>query len=168
MDSMHQELRSHIRSSAVTNFVANLIINGLLAWWTLRGQTSLTAWGDGADGAYGPDLLITGFLLAAIVSAIMMALHRRKLARGELAPVALDPLGWVRLFPRGSLWLACGVFGLLGTLLSALLLAAMLVLQVPPLSPAIYAVIKAVGAGILAALIVPPAILVGLREAAVE
>jgi hypothetical protein len=60
------------------------------------------------------------------------------------------------------------VFGLLGTLLSALLLAAMLVLQVPPLSPATYAVMKGIGAGILAALIVPPAILVGLRKAAVE
>ncbi|MCA9512321.1 MAG: hypothetical protein KC560_16545, partial [Myxococcales bacterium] len=68
----------HVRKGARVNFAANLVINGAIAYALLRGHETLATFGD---PSYGVDLLITGFLLASIVAAIVVATHRRAAAR---------------------------------------------------------------------------------------
>lgn len=156
---MSTSLSAHIRKETLVN----LVINGGLAYWLLHKHPELLAWGE---NGYGPDLLITGFLLAAIISAIFIAMHRRKRAKGDLEGLAGAEQGWVRHMPANT-WLAAGVFGLIGLLVAApLLLAILWVLGIESLVPLHYAMIKGLWAGLLAALLVPPAIRLGLRQPA--
>ena len=80
------EFRSEVRKGVISNFIFNVAINGGLTLWLLGGNETLPMWGD---PAFGPDLLITGFLLSAIVAAIGMEVHRRKAKRGDMAVIFL-------------------------------------------------------------------------------
>ena len=151
----------HVRKGVVTNFVANLVINAAIAWFLLRGHAELTTWGA---ASYGPDLLITGFLLSVIVAAIVLETHRRQAARGELVPPAgvSDWLG--RAAGTSRVAVALG-FGVAGVLTGAALLG-VLSSTVDAVSPSAYAGIKGVWAGLLAAWIVRPAATIGARQGA--
>lgn len=160
---MSATLSAHIRKESLVNLAINLLINGGLAYWLLHEHPELLAWGE---HGYGPDLLITGFLLAAIISVIFIAMHRRKRVKGELPGLSVAEQGWVRHLP-GNPWVAGVVFGLIGLLIAAPLLLGLLWLSgVQALSPLHYALIKGIWAGVFAALVVPPAIRLGLRQPA--
>jgi hypothetical protein len=152
------EFRAHLRRSALSNFAFNFVINAGLAWWLLSNHERLTTWGE---AAYGPDLLVTGFLLSALVMAIVMEIHRRQALRGGMASVALAS-HTLQALSRRSRWSICLVVGALGAMLSVLPLA-ILAVATPSLSVAAYAGIKGLWAGILAAAIVAPATLLGLE-----
>jgi len=157
------DFKAHLRSSMISNFVFNLLINGALAWWLLEGSGTLTAWGA---PSYGPDLMITGFLLAAIVAGIVIEINRRKARRGEIPALrATSPI--LRAASARSRWLTCISIGLVGTFLSAL--AVLLVAATTAsLSVPIYAGVKGVWAGVLAAAVVGPATLIGVGIGAAE
>lgn len=157
---MDDEYRGYIRHSAIVNFAINLVINAALVWWLLSEHASLTAFGGAA--AYGPDLLITGFLLSMIVSAIVIASNRKKAAKGEMKPVALRSGGFLDAASKRSRWLTCTGFGVAGTLASAVLLV-LLVAVTASISVSVYAAIKGVWGGLLAAAIVAPATALGLQ-----
>jgi hypothetical protein len=148
------EFRAHLRRSALSNFAFNFVINAGLAWWLLSNHERLTTWGE---AAYGPDLLVTGFLLSALV----MEIHRRQALRGGMASVELASQT-LQALSRRSRWSICLVVGALGAMLSVLPLA-ILAVATPSLSVAAYAGIKGLWAGILAAAIVAPATLLGLE-----
>ncbi len=157
---MSNELRSEIRRAAVGNFVANLVINGAIAWWLLGGHAVLSLWDA---PAYGPDLLATGFLLSAAVAAIVMAINRRKARRGNAQ--ALASVAWTRLVDGRSAWTTSLSFGLLGAALSAVVLG-VLAIATDSLTGPVYAALKGVWAGVLAAAIAAPATLLGLQAGA--
>lgn len=159
---MNHSLQSHIRTQARHNFVINLVLNGAIAWFLLRDKPALTAWGE---HGYGADLMITGFLLAALVAVFTMKIHRAKLAKGEHEPVPAAALGTLSRVATRNDWSNSLLFGLAGALLGAGTVGMLMLLPLPPFSPLAYAVFKGVWAGILAALVIPPAIKLGLRAA---
>ena len=157
------EFGQSIRKSAISNFVINVVINAAIAWLLMKQHAALSAWGD---PAYGPDLLITGFLLAAIVSAIGLEVHRRKARAGEMEPRA-DDSPFVRKAGRRSTLVLCLAFGLAGTVVS-LLLALVLATVAGELVTLSYVAIKGIFAGGLAAVLVAPTTRMGLRLGEME
>lgn len=156
---MSEELRGHIRTSMISNFVINLILNGAIAWWLLGGHPVHQAWGD---PAYGPDLLITGLLLGAILAGITLAMHRGKARRGEMAPAPQVDTSFVARLDGWGLWSITGTIGVIAMGASGILLG-VLALATTSLETPVYVAIKAVWTGLLAAAIVGPATLLGLQ-----
>lgn len=156
---MSRDFDAHVRKGAVTNFAANLLINGALAYVLLREHRALTSFGE---ASYGFDLLITGFLLAAIVAAIVVVTHRRQASRGELDAPASAPRWIERASARGTLPTALA-FGAVGATASGIVVA-LLAVSAASLAPAVYAVVKGVWAGLLAAWVVRPAAALGARQ----
>ncbi len=157
------DFNAHVRTSAISNFVFNLLINGGLAWWILGGNSPLSPW---STPSYGPDLLVTGFLLCAIVSAIVIEISRRQALNGRAAPV---PERWAPLSAASgrNRWALCAMAGGVGAALSVLVLLVCAVLA-GSLTVAVYAGIKGVWAGLLAAAIVVPATVVGFARGEAE
>jgi hypothetical protein len=159
---MTEQIQKHIRKETGINIVINVLLNGALAWWLLHDKGPLPVWGE---HGFGPDLLITGFLLSGIIAAIMIAMHRRKLNKGDLPALVLADNHWLNRMPR-NLWLSALAFGLAGALLAApLLLAVLYLFGFTTLTPLSYALIKGVWAGALAAAVVGGAIRLGLQPA---
>lgn len=156
---MSDVLKAHIRQQTINNVIINMLLNGGLAWWLLKEKPPLTAFGE---SGYGIDMLITGFLLAGLVAMAMIKIHQVQLAKGMHQPVAVSVLGGYARLPTGNLWACSGLFALAGMLASAALVGVLLLLALPPFDPPVYAVFKAVWAGILAGLVVPPAVMIGL------
>ncbi len=161
-NSTHQHaIKNEISSETRKNIVINLVLNGLIAYFLMRQNTLLTAWGE---HSYGPDLLITGFILSALLGAIFIGLFRRKRDKAELLPVGHEGLSLAWLLPYNQ-WLAALVMGFLGAAIAApVLLAILALLGIDSLQPLQYAVIKGVWAGTLAGVVVPVAINQGLRS----
>ncbi len=157
------ELDGHVRGARIGNFVANAIINGALAWWLLGHHEQLHAW---SDPAYGPDLILTGFLLSAIVAAIVIQTHRRKARRGDLTAA---PLGSPILedATRRSVVANALLAGGVGAAASGLLAIACTGF-VGSLGALDYTALKALWTGMLAATIVEPGMRLGLHVGAAE
>ena len=161
-DPSQKSLQEHIRSETQKNFVINLILNAGIAYAVFHSFTQISAWGD---NGYGRDLFLTGFLLAALLGGIFIALHRRKRDRQEILLQGNEGQALARLMPYNP-WLAGIWFGVLGAAVAApLLLGLLALLDVHMLTPALYATIKGFWAGALAAVVVPTAIRQGLRAA---
>lgn len=157
------ELKSEVRKGVISNFIFNVAINGGLTLWLLGGNETLPMWGD---PAFGPDLLVTGFLLSAIVAAIGMEVHRRKAKRGDMAPVPLEGSRLRSLIGRNRWW-TCTVFGVAGLVLSAIVLFGVSI-AAASLSLNAYATVKGLWAGVLAALTVYPSTVLGLHLGATQ
>jgi len=160
---------SHLRKEALVGGVSNTLFNGLIAWLLLRGGPAL---GWSGQGSFVVDLLATGFLLPFIVALIVIPLQRRKLAAGSLAPMSLAPdhalQRWVNHMPAGTLGNAL-LFGLAGAcLVTPPTLALLHLAGVQSIAPLPYALFKGIWAGLLAALLVIPMVLVALRAATAQ
>ena len=156
---MHRD--NHIRKEIKKNFVINVVINAAIAYATLGGLDEIDAWGD---HGFGKDLILTAFLLSAILSGVFIATHRRKRRSGEISVTGTEgkSLAWLLPF---SPWLSAPWIGLLATAVSVPpVLGVLAVLNIDTLTPPTYIVIKALWAGVLAAVIVQVAILQGLRS----
>ena len=153
------ELRGLVRHGAITNFFINLVLNAGIVWALLSGAEALTAFGE---EAYGPDLLITGFLLSGIISAITIMTHRSKVVKGTLGAPAFASGGWLDSVAGWNHWATCLAIAALGTALSGVLLV-VLAAALPSLSVGSYAVGKGVYTGVLAAALVGPTTRIGLR-----
>lgn len=152
------DLTAEVRKGVITNFVFNVAINGGLTLWLMGAHESLTLFGE---AAFGPDLIITGFLLAAIVAAIGMEVHRRKARRGDMAPVVLTG-GLLGALARKNRWLGCTAFGIAGALASVVVLFGIGAVT-SEMSLTTYATVKGLYAGVLAAAIVYPSTVLGLH-----
>jgi len=147
--------------------VSNTLFNGLIAWLLLRGGPAL---GWSGPGNFVVDLLATGFLLPFIVALIVIPLQRRKLAAGALPPMSLGADSalqrWVDRMPVGTFGNAL-LFGLAGALLvTPPTLALLYFAGIQSIDATPYALFKGVWAGLLAALLVLPIVLVALRATA--
>lgn len=154
-----EEFRGHAKKSASINFVANVVINGAIGWFLFSGNESLTAFGD---ASYGLDLLLTGFLLSAIVSAIGIGVHRGKAAKGEMGKPPASEVGWIAPAADWNPWATAGCLGVLGAAVSGAILA-VVALGVGPLSVPVYVGGKAIYTGVLAAALTGPTMWVGLH-----
>lgn len=163
---MSPALTRHIKKESVSNFIINMFCNGLIAWFIFKPQPALALWGQ---NGFGVDLLLTALLLSLILSAIVIMIHRHKLAKNGIeallwnANVAshrmlkLVPSHWL----PASLCFAVGGLLLLGLPTLALLYAG----GFHEMSAMQYSIFKGIWAGAIAALIIPPVIMVALGRA---
>jgi len=153
-------VQDHIRSETRKNIIINVILNAVIAYATLHSLAEISTWGD---KGYGKDLMITGFILCAILGGIFIALFRRKRNKREIVPMGDEGQTLAWLLPY-SPWLAAPWMGILGACLAAPALLGLLALfDINTLTPISYSLIKGLWAGVLAAIVVPIAIQQGLR-----
>ncbi len=156
--------RDHLRHEILVGGISNAVFNGLIAWLMLRNGPDLQ-WGG--KHSFAVDIIATGLLLPFIVALIVIPLQRAKLVKGKLQAIDLGPSSSIQSIanrmPAGT-WKSALLFGLFGmcviapaTLLGFLLAG---VEQVAPLS---YAIFKGVWAGLVAAVLVVPMVLIALR-----
>lgn len=160
---MDQSLTSHMHREAVVNFVINLVLNGAIAWFVLRGRGAVEMRGE---AGFAPDLLITACLLSGIIAAIVIAVHRRKVARGQMAAVDWDERRTLhrllRRVPASPAFagVAFGLFGLL--VVGPLTLLGLHMVGATTMAAGSFALFKGLWAGLLAAGIIYPIILIGV------
>ena len=141
-----------------------MIFNGLIAWLLLRNGSPL---GWTGQGNFVGDIIATAFILPFIVALIVIPLQKKKLASGKLQAIdfgstsALQSL--VNRMPA-STWKLGVIFGLIGALIFApLLLALVHIAGIEQFSPLNYAIFKGVWAGALAGILVIPMVMCALR-----
>jgi hypothetical protein len=155
---------SHLRREVLVSGISNAIINGLGVWW-LKKDGPVLGW-EGAN-SFAVDIIATGLLLPFIVALIVIPLQRSKLNKGMQQPIHLGTGSWVQSladrFPANTFKSAC-LFGAVGMLLLApLTLAGIALMGVEQFQPRDYAIFKGIWTGLVAAILVVPMLLIGLR-----
>jgi glucose-6-phosphate-specific signal transduction histidine kinase len=157
--------KAHLKHEALGCGISNAIFNGLIAWLLLRAGPALQ-WGG--DHSFAVDIIATALLLPLIVALIVIPLQRSKLNKGKLEPMRLDGAstlqGIADVFP-GATFKSALLFGLTGMLIIApLTLCGFYLLGIEQVTPVNYAIFKGLWAGLMAAILVLPMVLVALRE----
>ncbi len=159
------DLKHYLQHNATTNGLANMVANGGICYWLIQDKGPVTWWGH---SNFGGDLLATAFILPFIVTLIVIPIQRMKRRKGKVGyPDVAQLPTWLQRFlrmPQGLLARAA-LFGLLGMLVVALpTLAVLFATGISVFTPLQYAVFKGVWAGLLAALIVGPMVVLGLLD----
>ena len=153
-------VNEYVRQETKKNIVLNVILNAGIAYATFHSVAKINPWGE---QSYGNDLMLTGFVLCAILGSLFIVITRRKQRAGQLMAVGHEGLNLARFVPYNP-WLAGIWLGILGLVLAVpALIGILTLLGVSSLSPVTYAIVKGLWAGILAAIVVPVAIGQGLR-----
>lgn len=160
---MSDELSAHIRHEVKTNGVMNTVFNGGIAWLLLKGGENLTLRGNIVI-----DLMATGAILLFIVALIIIPLNRSKVSKGKAPAGSWDNTKflhrWLQCFPK-SLFVRALIFALFGLLVIAPLTAAALyVVGATEFSPLAYSIFKGLWAGLMAAVMTVPMVLLGTAQ----
>lgn len=157
--------RQHLRHEVLVGGVSNALFNGLIAWW-LIGNGPPLAWGG--EHSFAVDIVATALLLPLIVALIVIPLQRGQLRKGRLQAIDLGPGSPVQVFANRLPWAtvhSAGVFGLIGLcLIAPLTLLGFFLAGIEQIAPFHYAVFKGAWAGVTAAVLVVPMVLVALRK----
>jgi hypothetical protein len=160
---------AHLRHEALVGGVSNAFFNGLIAWLLLRNGPAL-AWGG--EHSFAVDVVATSLLLPLIIALIVIPLQRSKLSKGKLQSINLGSdsrlQAMANYFPASTFKSAL-LFGLLGMcLIAPLTLAVFFALGIDSVAPLHYALFKGIWAGLMAAVLVLPMVLLALRDQAVD
>ena len=156
---------AHLQHEALVGGVSNAFFNGLIAWLLLRNGPAL-AWGG--EHSFAVDVIATSLLLPLIIALIVIPLQRSKLSKGKLQSINLGAGSRLQAiadrFPTSTFKSAL-LFGLLGMcLIAPLTLAVFFALGIESVAPLHYALFKGVWAGLMAAVLVLPMVLLALRN----
>ena len=163
---MSAQAKQHLKREALVGGVSNLVFNGLIAWWLLKGGSALTWSGS---NSFVVDIFATAFILPFIVALIVIPIHKRKLAKGKIDTMYFGPdsqlQNWVSHLPASTpgnaFW-----FGIAGMCLAAPLpLLGFYLAGVEQMPPLHYAIFKGLWAGLMAAILVVPMVMSALRGA---
>jgi len=156
--------RDHLRHEILVGGISNAIFNGLIAWLMLRSGPPLR-WGG--EHSFAMDVIATGLLLPLIVALIVIPLQRGKLNKGKLQPINLGPSSSIQAVANrmpASTWKSALLFGLFGMcVIAPLTLLGFYLAGVEQVAPVHYAIFKGIWAGLIAALLVVPMVLIALR-----
>ncbi|MCB1731526.1 MAG: hypothetical protein KDI21_13700 [Halieaceae bacterium] len=159
--------KAHIRHEILVGGISNMIFNGLIAWLLMKSGPAL-AWGG--DHSFAVDVIATGLLLPFIVALIVIPLQRGKLNKGKLQPIDLGKSSFMQRAADklpASTFKSALLFGLFGMFVIApLTLAGFYLVGVEQVSPLHYSLFKGIWAGLMAAVLVVPMVLLALRPAA--
>jgi hypothetical protein len=162
---MSAQAAAHLRHEAMVGGVSNTVFNGVIAWLLLKNGAPL-AW-TGAS-SFVIDVCATAFLLPFIVALIVIPLQKGKLAKGKLVVIDLGGQSRVQQLVDkmpDSTFANALLFGLAGLcLIAPLTLLAFNLFGVVEVSPLHYAIFKGLWAGLMAAVLVLPMVLVALRS----
>lgn len=155
----------HLRHEALVSGISNTVFNGVIAW-LLLGSGPALRWSG--EHSFVVDMVATALLLPLIVALIIIPQQRGKLAKGKLHTINLGDASTVQalanLFPASAFKSAL-VFGLIGVLIIApVTLLGFYLVGVEQVSPLHYVLFKGVWAGIIAAVLMIPMVLIALRE----
>ena len=160
---------AHLRHEALVGGVSNAFFNGLIAWLLLRNGPAL-AWGG--EHSFAVDVVATSLLLPLIIALIVIPLQRSKLSKGKLQSINLGSdsrLQAIANYFPASTFKSALLFGLLGMcLIAPLTLAVFFALGIDSVAPLHYALFKGIWAGLMAAVLVLPMVLLALRDQAVD
>ena len=156
---------AHLQHEALVGGVSNAFFNGLIAWLLLRNGPAL-AWGG--EHSFAVDVIATSLLLPLIIALIVIPLQRSKLSKGKLQSINLGAGSRLQAiadrFPTSTFKSAL-LFGLLGMcLIAPLTLAVFFALGIESVTPLHYALFKGIWAGLMAAVLVLPMVLLALRN----
>ena len=162
---MSVEAVKHLKHEAIVGGLSNAVFNGVIAWLLLRSGPNLL-WHD--ESSFAIDIIATALLLPLIVALIVIPLQRSKLNKGKLPAMSLGNDSLLQRvanrFPF-STGKSATLFGLTDMLLIApLTLLAFYLLGITEVTPLNYAIFKGVWAGVMAAALVLPMVLVALRD----
>lgn len=155
----------HLRHEIIVGGLSNTVFNGVIAWLLIRSGPDLLWRGD---HSFAIDVIATAFLLPFIVALIVIPLQRSKLYKGKLQPIHLGAHSTIQSlsdhFPVSTFKSAL-LFGLIGLFIIApLTLAGLYLVGVDSFTPPEYAMFKGVWAGLMAAVLVVPMVLIALRQ----
>lgn len=159
--------REHLKHEVLVGGISNTIFNGLIAWLLLKSGPAL-AWGG--EHSFVVDVIATALLLPFIVALIVIPLQRSKLNKGKLQPIDLGHTSFVQRIadrlPAGTFKSAL-LFGLFGMcVIAPLTLLGFYLAGVEQVSPLNYSIFKGIWAGLMAAVLVIPMVLLALRAPA--
>lgn len=161
---MTNELSGHISHEVKMNGVMNTVFNGGIAYLLLKGGENLTLRGD-----IVVDLMATAAILLFIVALIIIPLNRSKVAKGKVAAGSWDNNNSLhRLLQRlpKSLFVRALIFALVGLLVIAPVTAAgLLITGATEFSPLAYSIFKGIWAGLMAAAMTVPMVLLATVKA---
>lgn len=159
--------RDHIRHEVLVGGISNMIFNGLIAWLLLKSVPAL-AWSG--DHSFAVDVIATGLLLPFIVALIVIPLQRGKLNKGKLRAIDLGASSFMQRAADklpASTFKSALLFGLFGMcVIAPLTLLGFYLLGVEQVSPLHYSIFKGIWAGLMAAVLVVPMVLLALRTPA--
>lgn len=141
--------QQHLWRNTLTNGVTNALANGLICWLLFQDKASLELWN--ASGGFAADLLATGFLLALIVTLIVLPIQRKQLKPGSINPGVLSvssPLTRPLIGVTESLLSAVVLAALLGLVAAAGTLLILQILCVHSFSAVYYSVFKGLWTGL--------------------
>ncbi len=157
--------KDHLKHEALVGGVSNAVFNGIIAWLLMRAGPSLQ-WGG--EHSFAVDVIATALLLPLIVALIVIPLQRSKQKKGKLQAMSLDPESVLQRFANllpYSTGKSAVMFGLTGMLVIApVTLLGFYLLGVTEVTPLHYAIFKGLWAGLMAAVLVLPMVLVALRK----
>jgi hypothetical protein len=156
--------RDHLRHEMLVGGISNTIFNGLIAWLLLKSGPAL-AWGG--QHSFAVDVIATALLLPFIVALIVIPLQRSKLNKGKLQPIHLGSASFMQRaadkLPAGTFKSAL-LFGLFGLcIIAPLTLLGFYLVGVEQVHPLNYSIFKGIWAGLMAAVLVVPMVLLALR-----
>lgn len=158
-------VREYIQHEAKKSFFINVILNAIIPYAMLYSLTEVTAWGD---KGYGKDLILTAFILCAILAGVFIAITRKKHKQEEIIAQGNEGTALAWLIPYNP-WLAALWIGILGICLAVPpLLGVLALLEINTLSPLAYSAIKGLWAGAMAVIVVTIAIRQGMRTQPAE
>jgi len=162
---MTSGLNNYIKRERLMNGGTNTLFNGGIAWLSLKGKGLLHLAGS---GSFAIDIVATAFILPFIVTLIVIPLQKRKANKGSIARFTPNKANLIERLAAGfpqSLWLSALYFGLIGMLIIApTTLLGIILLGADTFTPEAYSLFKGLWAGAIAAILVGPMIMVGLRD----
>ena len=163
---MGSEVNTHVKNDAIKNFVINLVLNGLIAYFLNRSKNMLHL--EGGHG-FGVDIVITTFALYLLLTWILIPVTKMHVRKGKAPKLNWDPN--MRLhrilskFPKSAFANAL-IFSILGLLFVApLTLGLFYVVGITEMSPLWYSVFKGIWAGAIAGALVFLIVPIGLSHA---
>lgn len=165
----HVQSRYIIVTQSLVPMLLNIGCNALVSWALWRNHSQLTLWGEGSFvGGFAFDLLLTAFLITFITSFFVTSATRKKIERGELPLIPREQTR-ERGFERYPTVIRGVWIGMLAVLFGALPLIAFIHLElVTPTTVNSFVFLKAIWAGVVAAVVSPILTVIGMLRASID